>query len=182
MTTPGDDDDLLGSTNPDEVVLGIEGGPFDLAAAVETPGYKAIMSRHLFGSVRTPAGITLREANDQSDHPTASDGSGRVVWGGFDDLTVGSLVDQIRAMGFDVDARWLIEAAAHHLPTVRTLPHPDHDDGDAGLAELRRNGDSRVTEETKAAVRALTQADWDQHADVVDELTKHDFDDADADI
>ncbi len=123
MTVTGGDDDQLGSTDPAGLGVGLEDGPFDLDGAKETPAYKAIMARHLFGSVRTPAGVTLRQANDQSNHPTAPDASGRVVWGGFDDLTVGSLVDQVRAMGFDVDARWLIEAAAHHLPTVRTLPH-----------------------------------------------------------
>ena len=50
------------------------------------------------------------------------------------------------------------------------------------VIELRRTGDPRVSPETKAAVSNLTPEDWDSHGRLVEELTKHDFDDLDADL
>mgnify|MGYP000040805951 CR=1 FL=1 len=50
------------------------------------------------------------------------------------------------------------------------------------FAEVRRNGDPTISAETKAVFENLTAQDWEQHTRVVDELTKHDFDDLDADL
>lgn len=48
------------------------------------------------------------------------------------------------------------------------------------LAELRRNGDPAVSDDTKEAIRNLTQAEWEAHGAWVDELVASDFDDVDA--
>lgn len=72
--------------------------------------------------LRTDAGLTLAEVARRRGVTKAA--ARQAENRDYDAMKVGSLIDQIRAIGYDVDAGWLVQALANHLP-VRPLHTSD---------------------------------------------------------
>lgn len=92
--------DELMELHGDDLGVATEGDPFASAdPEAVTAGYAVIMVKHLR--------LTLRDDNDK----VIADG------GDLASMTVGSLIAQVRAMGYDVDNEWLLQSLAKNLPS-----------------------------------------------------------------
>ncbi|MGH1505613.1 MAG: helix-turn-helix domain-containing protein [Acidimicrobiales bacterium] len=86
----------------------------DLDAARRSPAYRAVLGRHLLASLRLDAGLTQQEVADRRG---VSQGAVRQAeTRDIAKMQVGLLLEQMRAIGHDVDVEWFIEVLAANAP------------------------------------------------------------------
>lgn len=102
-----------------------EGNPFaHINPEQQADTLRAIKQRHLLGELRAAAGLTL--AVVAANRGVTPDAARQTEHRDITNLKLSSLIDQIRAIGYDVDAEWVIEALADRLPerTLHTTAGP----------------------------------------------------------
>ncbi len=96
-----------------------EGDPFaDADPDAVNRNYQAVMERHILAVLRKGAGMTLAQVADNRGVTIAA--ARQAENRPLSTMKIASLIDQIRAIGYDVDEAWIVQSLAKNFP-ARTL-------------------------------------------------------------